>query len=119
MPSVINSLTNTTLRGVFYSLKKISSSIFLLSSGILLCLLVQLGLKASENKPEDYTAFVIAVLVLFLGSGIVWLIVRPLHQRRLAKKQGEVVEEWLEQFQREGIIDENTLKKLKVRMEFH
>jgi divalent metal cation (Fe/Co/Zn/Cd) transporter len=84
---------------------------------MLLFFLAQFALKASDQQAEDVAAFAVVILILFFGSGIVWLIVRPLHHRWVEKKQKEILANWLEQFQREGIITPETLHRVKMRLQ--
>jgi membrane protein implicated in regulation of membrane protease activity len=117
MSSTISSLGNRLFRGTLYTVKKICSTTFLLCSGILLSFLIQLALENSDNKADDATAFAVSIFVLLAFSAIVWLIVRPLHNRWVKKQQLELIEEVMEQMNREGIITDETMKKITVRLE--
>ena len=117
MPSTISSLGNDLFRGTLYTIKKICSTIFLLCSGVLLSFLIQLALENSDNKRDDALTFVVSIFILLVLSSIIWLIVRPIHNRWIEKQQLELVEEVMEQFNREGIIPEETMIKIRKRLE--
>jgi O-antigen/teichoic acid export membrane protein len=115
MPT-IDSLFHTGLRGTFYVLKRICSSLFLLCLGFLLCLLFQLGMEGENITSEDIGDFIIAFIVILFASGLLWLLFRGLHNAWVKRHFKQAKLDFLVQLEREGIISAQVVQQAKAKL---
>ena len=115
MPTIESHL-HTGLRGIFYFLKKVSSTIFLLCLGFLLCLLFVVAIRVEGFNKEEIRNFMFVFVVLLFGSAILWLIFRALHHSWVRRHMKQSKIDFLEQLNREGVITMETLNLAKAKL---
>lgn len=114
--STIESYLNTGLRGIFYFFKKVSSTIFLLCLGFLLCLLFVVVIKVEGFNEEEIKNFVIIFTTLLFSSALLWLLFRALHNSWLKRHLKQTKIDFLEQLNKEGIISEEICNQAKSKL---
>ncbi len=107
---------HTGIRGVFYVLKKISSFLFILCLGFLLCLLFWFAVQSKSLTKEDILSFIIIFVVALFASGLFWIVFRALHNAWVRRHLKQTKMDFLEQLHREGIITIDVLNQAKSKV---
>jgi len=113
MTSIINKLHHG-LRGIFYTIKIICSTTFILCLGFLIG--VYAATFNNGMSETEIERFIAIFLFLVIASAILWIIFNALHKRWIAKHQTEIQREFLTGLKNDGIISEEILLRAIEKM---